>query len=250
RRPPGAPGRRSRRARRAGGDGAARRAGVAAAGPAAPASSRAPRLAGYLCALAAGATWGTTGPLSTGLYRLMPATSIGFWRVLLGPVCLALLGLLFRRALFRVDPRGWLLVGAGGGCRVAPFEVAYQFALAGAGLARRGRSGRGSGARGEFPVLRRGPADRGRTGGGRRDDRAGRRHPARPVTVQPTAQRARLARTGAGRGWSRRRLPPGSERGRSLMLTAALMVVALQQPAPATAPAPGAAAALPPQVGD
>src|SRR5213080_1184411 len=34
------------------------------------------------------------------------------------------------------------------------------------------------------------------------------------------------------------------------MLTAALMVVALQQPAPATAPAPGAAAALPPQVGD
>src|SRR5439155_25169721 len=50
---------------------------------------------------------GTTGPLSTGLYRLMPATSIGFWRVLLGTVCLALWGLLFRRALFRVDPRGW-----------------------------------------------------------------------------------------------------------------------------------------------
>jgi len=108
---------------------------VTAAGPAAPASSRAPRLAGYLCALAAGATWGTTGPLSTGLYRLMPATSIGFWRVLLGTVCLALWGLLFRRALFRVDPRGWLLVGAGGGFLVALFEVAYQFAIAGAGVA-------------------------------------------------------------------------------------------------------------------
>src|SRR5437879_303301 len=67
---------------------------------------RASHLAGYLLALAAGATWGTTGPLSTGLYRLMPATSIGFWRVLLGTVCLALWGLLFRRALFRVDPRG------------------------------------------------------------------------------------------------------------------------------------------------
>src|SRR3989449_2662930 len=39
---------------------------------------RASRLAGYLLALAAGATWGTTGPLSTGLYALMPATSIGF----------------------------------------------------------------------------------------------------------------------------------------------------------------------------
>src|SRR3989449_1054785 len=66
---------------------------------------------------------------------LTPATSIGFWRVLLGTVCLALWGLLFRRALFRVDPRGWLLVGAGGGFLVALFEVAYQFAIAGAGVA-------------------------------------------------------------------------------------------------------------------
>src|SRR5207249_2341172 len=51
---------------------------------------RASRLAGYLLALAAGATWGTTGPLSTGLYALMPATSIGFWRVLLGTAAVAL----------------------------------------------------------------------------------------------------------------------------------------------------------------
>src|SRR5438270_11599048 len=65
-------------------------------------TSRTPRLAGYLFALAAGATWGTTGPLSTGLYALMPATSIGFWRVLLGTVCLAAWGLLFYRELFRV----------------------------------------------------------------------------------------------------------------------------------------------------
>src|SRR5207302_2579490 len=154
-----------------------------------------------------------------------------------------------RRRRARAVPRG-----VGGyrdhGDRADAGGAPPRAAALGCGLARRGRSDRGGGARGEFPVLRRGPADRGRTGGGRRDDRAGRRHPARPVTVQPTAQRARLARTGAGRGWSRRRLPPGSERGRSLMLTAALMVVALQQPAPATAPAPGAAAALPPQVGD
>ena len=108
---------------------------MTAAAPSTPSSSRAPRLAGYLFALAAGATWGTTGPLSTGLYRLMPATSIGFWRVLLGTACLALWGLVFHRALFRVDPRGWLLVGAGGGFLVALFEVAYQFAIAGAGVA-------------------------------------------------------------------------------------------------------------------
>src|SRR3989442_4151075 len=96
---------------------------------------RASRLAGYLLALAAGATWGTTGPLSTGLYALMPATSIGFWRVLLGTVCLAAWGLLFYRELFRVDQAGWLLVGLGGGALVALFEVAYQFAIAGAGVA-------------------------------------------------------------------------------------------------------------------
>src|SRR5438128_1436358 len=99
------------------------------------ATSHTSRVAGYLLALSAGATWGTTGPLSTGLYRLMPATSIGFWRVLIGTVCLALWGLAFRRELFRVDGRGWLLVGVGGGFLVALFEVAYQFAIAGVAVA-------------------------------------------------------------------------------------------------------------------
>ena len=93
------------------------------------------RVTGYLCAIAAGATWGTTGPFSTGLYGLMPATSIGFWRVLMGTLCLALWGVAFRRDLFRVDARGWLLVGVGGGILVALFEIAYQFAIAGAGVA-------------------------------------------------------------------------------------------------------------------
>jgi len=63
------------------------------------------RVIGYLCALGAGATWGTTGPLSTGLYGLMPATSIGFWRVLIGTVALAIWGIAFRRDLFRADRR-------------------------------------------------------------------------------------------------------------------------------------------------
>src|SRR5467141_3909709 len=86
-------------------------------------------------ALGAGATWGTTGPLSTGLYALMPATSIGFWRVLIGTVALIAWGLFFRRDLFRADARGWLLVGLGGGALVALFEIAYQFAIAGVGVA-------------------------------------------------------------------------------------------------------------------
>lgn len=93
------------------------------------------RVIGYLCALGAGATWGTTGPLSTGLYGLMPATSIGFWRVLIGTVALAIWGILFRRDLFRADRRGWLIVGLGGGAMVALFEIAYQYAIGGVGVA-------------------------------------------------------------------------------------------------------------------
>jgi DME family drug/metabolite transporter len=65
----------------------------------------------------------------------MPATSIGFWRVLIGTVALAVWGLLFRRDLFRVDRRGWLLIGLGGGALVALFEIAYQYAIAGVGVA-------------------------------------------------------------------------------------------------------------------
>jgi DME family drug/metabolite transporter len=42
---------------------------------------------------------------------------------------------LVRPDLFRIDRRGWLLVGLGGGALVALFEVAYQFAISGTGVA-------------------------------------------------------------------------------------------------------------------
>jgi drug/metabolite transporter, DME family len=94
------------------------------------------RVAGYAFALGAGALWGTTGPLSTALYREGEAiTGIGFWRILIGTLALAAYGAAFRRDLFKVDRRGLLLVGLGGGALVALFEVAYQFAIAGAGVA-------------------------------------------------------------------------------------------------------------------
>ena len=41
----------------------------------------------------------------------------------------------FRPQLFRIDRTAWLLVGLGGGALVALFEVAYQFGIAGAGVA-------------------------------------------------------------------------------------------------------------------
>jgi len=96
---------------------------------------RASRLAGYLFALAAGAIWGTTGPLSTALYRAGEAiTGIGFWRLVIGLLGFLVYGV-FRPQFFRIDRKAWLLVGLGGGALVALFEVAYQFGIAGAGVA-------------------------------------------------------------------------------------------------------------------
>src|SRR5439155_23228978 len=42
---------------------------------------------------------------------------------------------LLHPGFFRIDRRGLLLVGLGGGALVALFEVAYQFGIAGAGVA-------------------------------------------------------------------------------------------------------------------
>lgn len=94
------------------------------------------RLTGYLFALSAGTLWGTTGPLSTALYAEgAELTGIGFWRVMLGALGMVAYAVLFDREMLRADRRAWLLVGLGGGALVALFEVAYQFGIAGAGVA-------------------------------------------------------------------------------------------------------------------
>lgn len=93
------------------------------------------RLTGYLLALTAGIIWGTTGPLSTALYAEgAEVTDVGFWRILVASLGFLAYGLI-RPAVFRVDRRGVLLVGLGGGAFVAGFEVAYQVGIAGAGVA-------------------------------------------------------------------------------------------------------------------
>lgn len=93
------------------------------------------RLTGYAFALCAGAIWGTTGPLSTALYAQgTQITAVGFWRILLATAGFIVYGL-FARDLFRVDRHGLLLVGVIGGALVALFEVAFQYAIAGLGVA-------------------------------------------------------------------------------------------------------------------
>lgn len=94
------------------------------------------RRIGFAMALGAGICWGTTGPLSTALYAEGAAlTAVGFWRIAFGGAALLAWAALFRRDLFDVDRRGLLLVGLLGGACVAGFEVAYQFAIAGVGVA-------------------------------------------------------------------------------------------------------------------
>ncbi|HEX4562273.1 MAG TPA: EamA family transporter [Gemmatimonadales bacterium] len=93
------------------------------------------RVAGYLFALAAGATWGTTGVLSTALFHGgQDITGIGFWRVSVGVLGLVIYGVLHPEML-KVDLKGWLLVFGGGGLLVALFEVAYPYAITGVGVA-------------------------------------------------------------------------------------------------------------------
>ena len=98
-------------------------------------SSRRQRLAGYAFGLCAGAIWGTTGPLSTALYAEgAQLTAVGFWRILLATAGYLVYGLA-ARDLFRIDGRGLLLVGVVVGLLVALFEVAFQFGIAGVGVA-------------------------------------------------------------------------------------------------------------------
>src|SRR5437868_12619479 len=98
-------------------------------------TTRKQRLIGYGCGLAAGAIWGTTGPLSTAFYAEGgQIASVGFWRILLAVLGFIVYGL-FNRDLFKIDKQGVFLVVVLMGAFVASFEVPFQFAIAGLGVA-------------------------------------------------------------------------------------------------------------------
>src|SRR3954470_18763214 len=100
-----------------------------------PKSSQRTRIIGYACGLGAGAIWGTTGPLSTALYAEGAAISaVGFWRLLLAVLGFTIYGF-FARDLFRIDRLGIWLIAVLGGALVALFEVPFQYAIAGLGVA-------------------------------------------------------------------------------------------------------------------
>src|SRR5690606_14691084 len=83
----------------------------------------------------AGTLGGTAGPRSAALYgEGAELTAAGFWRILLATAGFIVYGL-FAPSLFRIDRRGLVLVGLVGGALVALFEVAYQFAIQGVGVA-------------------------------------------------------------------------------------------------------------------
>ena len=93
------------------------------------------RMTGYAAALAAGVLWGTTGPLSTALYAEgADVADVGFWRVAVAVVGFSLFAATRPRRFF-IDVGGLVAVGLGGGALVALFEVSYQYAIAGAGVA-------------------------------------------------------------------------------------------------------------------
>ncbi len=90
---------------------------------------------GFAFALAAGALWGTTGPLSTALYAEgSKLTDVGFWRVVVALAALSIFGR-FKKGFFVIERRALLLVGLGGGLCVAAFELGFQYAIAGIGVA-------------------------------------------------------------------------------------------------------------------
>lgn len=93
-------------------------------------------LAGFLFALGAGTLWGTTGPLSTALYAEgSQLTDVGFWRVLVAVIGFVVYGAVAHRDLFRLDRTAILFPLLIGGVLVAVFEVAFQYAIAGVGVA-------------------------------------------------------------------------------------------------------------------
>jgi len=90
---------------------------------------------GYFEALVAAILWGSSGIFAVHLFRMgVPPESLALLRPIVGVTVLGVyLGLTNRDAL-RIDARGLLILGAGGGLGIAVFQLAYQLSTDAVGV--------------------------------------------------------------------------------------------------------------------
>lgn len=101
-------------------------------------SDRAPGgrpLLGYAEAMLAACLWGSSGVFAVHLFRLgVPPETVALIRPLIG-VAILLAGFLWARpGALRIDTRGLLFVGLGGGAMVGVFQIAYQMSIDASGV--------------------------------------------------------------------------------------------------------------------
>ena len=90
---------------------------------------------GYFEALAAASLWGSSGIFAVHLFRMgVPPESVALLRPLVGLGFLIAYLLLTTQETLRIDARGILIVGVGGGAAIALFQIAYQLSTDAVGV--------------------------------------------------------------------------------------------------------------------
>ena len=97
--------------------------------------ARGGRLLGYLEAVAAACLWGSSGIFAVHLFRMgVPPETVALLRPVVGVVFLVVFIALTTPATLRIDRRGLLILGLGGGTAVGVFQVAYQLSTDAVGV--------------------------------------------------------------------------------------------------------------------
>lgn len=92
-------------------------------------------LLGYAEAMVAACLWGSSGVFAVHLFRLgVPPETVALIRPLIGVAILVAGFALARPELLRIDMRGLIFVGLGGGAAVGVFQIAYQRSIDAAGV--------------------------------------------------------------------------------------------------------------------
>lgn len=93
------------------------------------------RLLGYAEAVAAASLWASSGIFAVHIFRLgVPPQTVALLRPLVAVVVLAVAFALTRPSALRVDRRGLLVLGLGGGVAVGAFQLAYQMSTDAVGV--------------------------------------------------------------------------------------------------------------------